>query len=414
MFSMRKAYLRNMRKKSVAIIGSGPAALMLAATLQQDKFEITIYERNAAPGRKFLVAGDGGFNLTHAESMDKFISRYSPPNYLEEALRSFDNVQLQKWLHAIGIETFVGSSNRVFPVKEIKPIQVLNAIVEYVKSKQVLFKYKCEWKGWNENNQLLFVHDNQMLTVSADIVVFALGGGSWKITGSDGSWTNYFLRKEIEVIPFQPSNCAFQVNWTKEFISQAEGKPLKNITVHCGTIEKAGEIVITKFGLEGGAAYAMSTAIRKQLTATGIATMFIDLKPTLHDDTILFKLKERGKQSITDVLLQHLKLNSLQIALMKSVINKEAFLQPEILAKTIKQCPIEITGMAPIDDAISTVGGIALHETDPSFQLNKLPQHYVIGEMLDWDAPTGGYLLQGCFSMGHFCAQNINKQLLNN
>ncbi|HPH46780.1 MAG TPA: NAD(P)/FAD-dependent oxidoreductase, partial [Chryseolinea sp.] len=245
-------------KKSIAIIGSGPAALMLAATLDEKLFNVTLYERNFAPARKFLVAGDGGFNLTHSETLEVFISRYTPSTYLEKCIRSFTNQDLQNWLKHIGIETYVGSSKRIFPVKEIKPIHVLNNILDLLKRKNAQFKMKHEWKGWNNKNELLFYNESNELSIHSDIVVFALGGASWSKTGSDGEWTNYLKTRDIEIVPFQPSNCAFQIDWDKNFILSYEGQPLKNIAVHCNGKEKKGEVVLTQFGIEGGAVYALS------------------------------------------------------------------------------------------------------------------------------------------------------------
>ncbi len=395
-------------KKQVAIIGSGPAALMLAATLHQDTFDVIIYERNFAPARKFLVAGDGGFNLTHSEDLEPLIARYTPSNYIEKTIRAFSNIDLQNWLKNIGIETFIGSSKRVFPLKGIKPIEVLNAFLAVLKNKNVQLKTKHEWIGWNDKNELVFEHENNQLIVKPDITIFALGGASWQKTGSNGKWTHYFKSKDIEIIPFQPSNCSCQIAWDKTFISYAAGEPLKNIGVFCEGKERKGELVMTSFGIEGGAMYAFSPEIRKQLQEHQVATVFIDLKPTLSAETIKAAFNAMGKASISHVLQQQIKINKVQIALLKSILSKEDFTNTDVLASKIKQLPLHIIGMASIEESISTVGGIALFETDDNFQLHKLPNHYAIGEMLDWDAPTGGYLLQACFSMGHYVGNKLN------
>jgi uncharacterized flavoprotein (TIGR03862 family) len=395
-------------KKSIAIIGSGPAALMLAATLDETLFDVTIYERNFAPARKFLVAGDGGFNLTHSEALEQFINRYTPSTYLEKSLCLFSNLDLQNWLRQIGIETYVGSSKRIFPVKEIKPIQVLNAILNELKNKNVQLKMKHEWKGWNDRNEIVFKNESDEIIVKADLVVFALGGASWSKTGSDGMWTSYFKMKNIEIVSFQSSNCAYQIHWDENFIDHAEGQAMKNISVFCNGKEKKGEIVITRFGIEGGSVYALSPEIRKQLNENKIATVFIDLKPSLTLETIKSKLTSIGNRSISKALSDYVKLSKLQIALLKSILSKDNFTDANVLSENIKRLPISILGLAPIDEAISTVGGISLLETDEYFQLKKLPNQYAIGEMLDWDAPTGGYLLQACFSMGSYLADRLN------
>ena len=394
-------------KRAIAIIGGGPAAMMLASVLDGQKFDVTIYEKNASLGRKFLVAGDGGFNLTHSEELEKFISRYTPSSFFENIISSFTNNDLRNWFHNIGIETHVGSSKRVFPLKGIKPIDVLNAILNVFKKKNVSIKTGHTWKGW-KNNELLFETSDQSVTVKADITIFALGGGSWKVTGSDGTWTNYFAEKGIDIIPFQASNCAYEIKWRKEFISIAEGKSLKNISLKCGSKEKKGELVITKFGLEGGAIYALSPEIRKRLNSTNSAQLLLDLKPSLTLVEIKNKISHRGNKSITKHLENELNLNEVQIALLKSIISKEDFTNIETLSEKIKNLPLLITSASPIDEAISTVGGISLTEIDNTFQLKKLSNNYAIGEMLDWDAPTGGYLLQGCFSMGHYLAKKLN------
>ncbi len=398
-------------KKSIAIVGSGPASLMLAATLDEEGFDVTIYERNYAPARKFLVAGDGGFNVTHSEDIEQFIARYTPSSYLEKCIRSFRNQDLQDWLKNIGIETYIGSSKRIFPAKEIKPIQVLNAILYELKNKNVHFKMKHEWKGWNDQDELVFENESVKVIVKTDIVVFALGGASWSKTGSDGAWVNYFKAKNIDIIPFQPSNCAFQISWDKNFIEHAAGQPLKNIAVFCDGEEKKGEVVLTQFGIEGGAIYALSREIRKQLNEKGIATIFIDLKPMMSIVAVKSKLNSKGNGSISHALDNHIKLNKLQIALLKLVLSKEDFINITSLSENIKRLPLQIVGMAPIDEAISTVGGISLKETDEYFQLTKMPHHYAIGEMVDWDAPTGGYLLQACFSMGRYLGKKLDGEV---
>lgn len=402
-------------KKQIAIIGGGPAALMLAAHLDEKKFEVVIYEKNAALGRKFLVAGDGGFNLTHSENTNSFISRYTPADFFEPVIHQFSNTDLREWLKAIGIDTFVGTSKRVYPTKGIKPIAVLNAITHVLKQKNVTIKTKHYWKGWKENQLLFSVsetgNENSFpeVTVESDIVVFALGGASWRVTGSDGSWVNYFKQKNIFIVPFMASNCAFQVNWDEPFIKNTEGQSLKNIVLTCDSVEKAGELVITKFGLEGGAIYALSGLLRKQLEHNKNARLFIDFKPQWSVSEIEKKLNGRGNKSISDSLKNTLNLPAVVCELLKTGLSKEEYMNTNVLAQKIKNYPLLIIAMAPIDEAISTVGGISMSEINSNFELIKLPEHYVIGEMLDWDAPTGGYLLQACFSMGYNLAVKLNR-----
>lgn len=381
---------------------------MLAATLNENFFDVSIYEKNFAPARKFLVAGDGGFNLTHSESIEQFVARYTPALFLEKSIRSFTNTDLCNWLKQLGIETFVGSSKRVFPVKGIKPIDVLNAILQELKRKNVQVKTKHEWKGWNDKNELIINHDNKNIFIKADFVVFALGGASWAKTGSDGSWLHLFKNRRVEVVPFEASNCAYGTGWDEKFLKQAEGKSLKNISVSCKGIEKKGEVVITKFGIEGGAIYALSPQIRGELKNNNPATIFMDLKPGLSAEAIKNKLTVKENKTLTTILKDGLNLSPVQVSLLKSNLSKEAFLDVNILAEKIKKLPLFIKEIAPVDEAISTVGGISLNEIDESFRLKKIPAHYALGEMLDWDAPTGGYLLQACFSMGAFLGKQLN------
>lgn len=382
--------------------------MMLACELDPDKFETRIYERNAAPGRKFLVAGDGGLNLTHSEDPGRFTSRYTPPDLLSEALAHFSNRQLVHWFHDLGIETYVGSSGRVFPLRSIKPIAVLNSMLKRVEERGVSLHLKQEWKGFSEHG-LLFTHNGAISEVRSDLVIFCLGGASWPVTGSDGGWRDHFAGKGITVRPFQPSNCAFTVSWPEAFVKKEEGGVLKNIITTCNGVAHAGEVVITKTGLEGSGIYPLSPQIREQLQRSGTASIDIDLKPAFTAE----KLEERlsgaaRKNSLTQSLRTELKLGDTAVQLLKHSISKEEFLDVKQLCQAIKHLRVTITGTGLLEEAISTVGGIALGELDRFFQLKQLPGHFAVGEMLDYDAPTGGYLLQSCFSMAKFLADHLN------
>jgi uncharacterized flavoprotein (TIGR03862 family) len=390
-------------KKTVSIIGGGPAGLMLAASLDSTLFDVTIYEKNKSLGRKFLVAGKGGFNLTHGEELDNFINRYTPNDFLEPALRKFSNEDLRTWLKSIGIETFVGSSHRIYPEKGMKPIEVLNQILDVLSSKGVKLQLDHDWKGWDQNNKLIFQSGE---TVNSDIVVFTLGGGSWKVTGSDGSWLSLFKEKGIKTLDFKPSNCAFQIDWINNFAKKNAGNPLKNIALTCADLTQKGELVITDFGLEGNAIYALSPQIQHELDTKGTAQLFLDLKPPLSIAQVAEKL-EKSKMNTTDSLDIELKLSRAQIDLIKTKVSKEVFLNPSLLAAAIKALPLTVLAPGDLDEAISTTGGIALDQVDENYQLNKLPNHYCLGEMLDWNAPTGGYLLQASFSMSAYLAMHL-------
>ncbi len=401
----KKSILNKVNKKSIAVIGGGASALFFAAAIDSSKFSVTIYEKNKSLGRKFLVAGDGGFNLTHSEPIEKMTARYTPSHFLKEALVEFDNVHFQNWLNDIGIPTFIGSSKRIFPERGIKPIDVLNTILQRIKENEVEIKFEKTWIGWR-NNQLLF-NDND--EVNADIVVFALGGASWKVTGSDGSWLRLFETKGITTLPFQASNCAYKVDWSEDFIHPFEGSPLKNISASCMGKTQKGELVITRFGLEGNAIYALSPCIRKELKENKSVVVFLDLKPTISQEKLQEILKGSTKNR-TKTLRDKIKLSKAQLALLKSKMNKEEFLSDDILVQRIKQLPLEIMNTASMDEAISTVGGIPLSEVNDSYELQKLSNHFCIGEMLDYDAPTGGYLLQSCFSMGKKLAHYLSQK----
>lgn len=394
-------------KQTVSIIGGGPSALMAAAFLDSNKFDVTIYEKNKSTGRKLLVAGDGGFNLTHSEAVELMIEKYTPTEFLEKALLSFSNEDLRAWLDEIGIPTFVGSSHRVYPEEGIKPIEVLNAILKKVEENKVEILFEHTWTGWNDDQELIF---NDSINVKSDITIFALGGGSWKVTGSDGLWLDIFKEKEIGTLPFSPANCAYGVDWQKGFIGRNAGKPLKNIAISCFGKSQKGEVVITEFGLEGNAIYALSPQIQEILNKKGEATVLIDLKPTLEHDVLLGKMIKARTKKTTEILRQYVKLSPSKLELVKLNLNREEYMNLDTLAKKLKALPITLTSAATLDEAISTTGGIALSEVDASFQLNKIPNTYCIGEMLDWNAPTGGYLLQACFSMGVAVAKGLNEK----
>jgi predicted Rossmann fold flavoprotein len=281
-------------KKKISIIGAGSSSFLLAAFLDSEKFDIIIYEKNKTAGRKFLVAGKGGFNLTHSAPISELINRYTPSDFLKESLSNFTNEDYRNWLNTIGISTYIGSSKRVYPAEGIKPITVLNTILNHLKEKGILFKYEHTFSDWDSNNNPII--NNHI--ISSDYTVFSLGGGSWKITGSDGSWLEKFNKKGIKTIPFQASNCAFEIDWPPNFIKECEGNPLKNITISCLGKTQKGEAIITKFGLEGNAIYGLSPQIRAQLKSEKKAIIAIDFKPTVtlenvHAKIVNSKFKKR-------------------------------------------------------------------------------------------------------------------------
>lgn len=396
-------------KKTIAIVGGGPAALFLAAHLDENQYAITIYEKNATVGRKFLVAGQGGFNLTHSEAIETMLSRYTPTLFLKNALNDFSNTDLRLFLESIHIPTYIGTSKRVFPVKTIKPIKVLNAFLNLLKKKNVVIQTNFNWKGFEADNTLIFETPNGEQKVVAHTVIFALGGASWKVTGSDGTWFRPFEERGITCLPFRASNCAFEIKWPNELTKTIAGKALKNCAFRCGEKEIKGEAVLTAFGIEGSGVYPLSGEIRKQLDTTKTAGLFIDFKPQLTKVEIKNRLVSTKNTTLSRFLETELKLSKTVLLLLKTFLSKEEFTNPETLSSSIKNLKIDVSALGPIDEAISTVGGLAINEINEHYELKKMPRNYAIGEMLDWDAPTGGYLLQACFSMGYRLAKHLNS-----
>ena len=392
-------------KKRIAIIGSGSSAFLLAAFLDTEKFSVTIYEKNKKAGRKFLVAGKGGFNLTHSEPIDQLIKRYTPDDFLNKALLDFTNIDFRDWLDKIEVPTYIGSSKRVYPKEGIKPIELLTSILNHLKEKGITIKYEHTFSDWDDK-------DNPIInkkTIQTDYTVFSLGGGSWKVTGSDGNWLDTFSKKGIKTKPFKASNCSYQVAWKDKFIQKHEGTPLKNITISCNNRIQKGEAVITKFGLEGNSIYGLGPQIRDKLLTDSKATVFIDFKPSLTAEKIHSKITLSNHKNTAQILKKELKLSAPIIELLKTSISKAAYLNAESLSKNIKKFPLEIVNTASVDEAISTVGGIDLKAVSENFELKKMANQFCIGEMLDWDAPTGGYLLQACASNVVHLAKHLNE-----
>ena len=392
--------------KNLTIIGGGPAALMLAAQIDTKKYKVTLCEKKKTVGRKFLVAGEGGLNLTFNSSIETLIDQYVPSDFMSPILRQFTNEDLRKWLHDLKIPTFIGSSNRVFPEKGIKPSEVLKKIVAFISKRNIEFQLNKKWLGWNEKGYLKFENSKD---IESDIVVFALGGASWKITGSDGKWRKTFTEFGVNVATFKAANCAFSVDWNKNFINTHQGKPLKNIALTYNNLLAKGELVISKFGLEGNAIYALSQKIQKTLFTKESTIIQLDLKPTMTIDEIKTKYKNSKNTKVTEILKKDLNLDRTSIGILKQFSDKDTFSNLDLLSKTIKSVPITIKSAEEIDKAISILGGISLDEIDKNLQIKKMPNSYAIGEMLDWFAPTGGYLLQGSFSMGFALAKHLNK-----
>lgn len=397
-------------RQTVCIIGGGAAGIMCACHLDPAKYEVHLYEKTSRLGRKLLVAGEGGFNLTYHEPLSDFCARYQPAGFMDEAISNFDSRALRQFLLNLGIETYVGSSSRVFPVKGIKPYMVVNKLIKKLTDLGVTVKTDIEWMGWH-GHEHSFSQAGANIVERFDKVIFALGGASWKKTGSTGSWLKIFLDKGIKCKQFEPSNCGWNIKWPSEIEKQIAGKPLKNIAVTVAECTTKGEAMITAAGLEGGALYAQADQIRSEIALHSKATILLDLKPDMNKQAIVSKLNQRTK-SVKHTLRNELKLSETAVLLLRHLVDKADYADPAALAHHIKFLQLETRESDVLDNAISTVGGVALEAIAKDYSINGYTDLYAIGEMLDWDTRTGGYLLQGCFSQAVFLAQLLNKEAM--
>ncbi|WP_283843085.1 TIGR03862 family flavoprotein [Bradyrhizobium sp. Ce-3] len=389
----------------VAVIGAGPAGLMAAEVLAQGGAAVTVYDAMPSAGRKFLMAGRGGLNLTHSEPLPDFLGRYREAMpHLEAAVGSFPPDALRAWSAALGQPTFIGTSGRVFP-KTFKASPLLRAWLRRLDAAGVRFAFRHRWIGWDGSGGLLFATPDGPRVVNADASVLALGGASWPRLGSDGAWTVTVAAKGIAIAPIRPANSGFTVAWSNIFRDRFEGQPLKGVALTMGRHTVRGEAVVTRTGIEGGAIYALSAELREAVLGIGQATLTIALRPDLAAAALTTRLSgTRGKQSFANFLRKAAQLSPVGIGLMQETAIASgrplASLSSAELAQLINAIPVQLTGVAPIDRAISSAGGIAFSELDAHYMLRKLPGVFAAGEMLDWESPTGGYLLQASFATG--------------
>jgi uncharacterized flavoprotein (TIGR03862 family) len=400
----------------VAVIGAGPAGLMAAEVLAGGGARVTVYDAMPSVGRKFLMAGRGGLNLTHSEALPQFLGRYGGAMpQLKSAIEAFPPAALREWSEALGQPTFTGSSGRVFP-QAFKASPLLRAWLRRLDASGVHFALRHRWTGWDAGGHLSFQTPDGPRTVDPRATVLALGGASWPRLGSDGAWAETLAAKGVTVSPLAPANCGFTVAWSDIFRDRFEGQPLKGIALSFGAHGVRGEAMITRTGIEGGAVYALSGPLREAVLGNGQATLHIALRPDLDSKDLAARLSApRAKQSFSNWLRKAAHLSPVAIGLLQEAAVASGVslssLSAEDLAARINAVPVELNGTAPIVRAISTAGGIAFDELDAGLMIRRLPGVFAAGEMLDWEAPTGGYLLQACFATGAAVGRGVLQWL---
>lgn len=390
---------------NIAVIGAGPAGLMAAEILSAGGARVTVYDRMPSVGRKFLMAGRGGLNLTHSEPLDAFLARYREAMpHLRAAIEAFPPEALRAWSKGLKQPTFVGSSGRVFP-QAMKASPLLRAWLRRLGQSGVRFALRHHWTGWTLTGELQFETSEGAIAIKPDATIIALGGASWPKLGADGDWTDPFKTKGIGIAPLRAANSGFRVAWSDLFRDRFEGQPLKGVMLSFSGETARGEAMITRDGLEGGVIYALSAPIRDAVLAYGEAVVHLALRPDLATSDLVARFgKPRQKQSMSTYLRKAAGLSPVAIGLMQEAAIAEGLnlsaMSPETLTAFINAVPVRLTGVAPLERAISTAGGVSFDEIDEHFMLRKIPGLFVAGEMLDWEAPTGGYLLQACFATG--------------
>ncbi len=401
-------------RKTVAIVGAGPAGLMAAEILAgHASVDIHIFEKKPSAARKFLIAGRGGLNLTHSEPTADFVQKYnSRKDRFSSYLERFSPQDMIAWAHSLGIETFAGSSGRIFP-KGLKATPLLRAWLNRLTRDNIHFHFKHSWRETKDDGTLIFSsREEGTVAFRADAALFALGGASYPHLGSDGAWVGPMKTQDISITPFSPSNCGFTVRWSEPFLGRFEGNPVKNIRLSFQDSVAAGDLVVTKTGLEGGALYALSRPLRVALEDSADVILKMDLKPEMTQDMVVKQVSApRGKNSFSNFLRKKLKLSPLKIGLLREFTTADQFRDPAQLSHAVKSLPIRLSGINPINRAISSAGGMSFDAVDENLMIKKLPGRFVAGEMLDWEAPTGGYLLQGSFSTGVIAAEGIARYL---
>ncbi len=394
------------RTYRVAVIGGGPAGLMAAEVLSQAGVRVDLYDAMPSVGRKFLLAGKGGMNITHAEPAADFVQRYGArAGRVAPWLDAFGQQAVRDWIHALGIDTFVGTSGRVFPA-DMKAAPLLRAWLHRLREASVQFHMRHRWLGWRDGQMVFASPDGERL-VAADAVILALGGGSWARLGSDGAWVELLKREAVDVAPLAPSNCGFDVDWSAHFSGKHAGAPLTTVAIEWSgadgqPVRRQGQFVVTATGVEGSLIYALSAPVRDQIAAAGSATIHLDLVPDFSAQKVAAEVAHpRGARSLSSHLQSRLGIKGVKSGLLHECLTKEQFADPAQLADGIKRLPLVLRRARPIDEAISSAGGVRFDAMDADTQmLRALPGVFACGEMVDWEAPTGGYLLTACFASG--------------
>ncbi|UEG60773.1 TIGR03862 family flavoprotein [Stutzerimonas chloritidismutans] len=398
----------------VAIIGGGPAGLMAAEVLGQAGISVDLYDAMPSVGRKFLLAGVGGMNITHAEHYSTFVSRYGARSeQLRPLLDAFTPSALRDWIHGLGIDTFVGSSGRVFPT-DMKAAPLLRAWLRRLRESGVRIHTRQRWLGWDAQGVLRIAGADGESLIETDATLLALGGGSWARLGSDGAWVPLLTARGIAIAPLQPANCGFEVQaWSEHLRDKFAGAPLKTVSLALpDTAPRKGEFVLTATGIEGSLVYALAAPIRETINRDGAATVLLDLLPDRTLAQVASALaRPRGAQSMAKHLHRQLKLDGVKAALLRELTDAATFQDPQTLATAIKALPIRLVRPRPLDEAISSAGGVPFEALDASLMLRQLPGVFCAGEMLDWEAATGGYLLTACFASGRAAAEGMLRWL---
>ncbi|WP_375210060.1 TIGR03862 family flavoprotein [Hyphomonas jannaschiana] len=396
----------------VAIIGSGPAGLMAAEVLSQAGVGVDVYEAMPSAGRKFLMAGKSGLNISHTGSAHDFLMRYHDYSGLfADQVGAFGPDEVTAWMEGLGMPAHVGPTGRIFP-QSMKASPLLRAWLRRLAERGVGLHLKHRWTGWAPDGALTFDSPKGEVTVSPAATVFALGGGSWRRLGSDGAWASLFEQAGIDVTPFKPSNCGFTVDWSDRIRERFAGAPVKGVQLSAGGQATREEFAVTARGVESGGVYTLSAGLRDEIEVAGSATLWLDLLPDMDASEIAKRLAAApAKQSLSNRLRKALKLTGVKAALLFECADREALNDPARAADAIKALPLKLTGTVPLDEAISTAGGVAWNALDDQLMLKAKPGHFCAGEMIAWDAPTGGYLITACMATGRAAGRGVLEWL---